>query len=86
MATTRVTLNIPAFRKLRTSPEARKMVQTAIDRIAEEANRQAGGGFEASMSPGRNRARGVVYAATKKAQIHNGKHLTLLRSVDAGRI
>jgi protein-disulfide isomerase-like protein with CxxC motif len=77
----RIRLNLSGFRRLRTSPAARAMVMARAERIA----RAAGPGFVTRESPGRNRARAVVFPDTPAAAARNRRDLVLLRSISAGR-
>lgn len=78
---TKTKLNIPGFRKLRTSPQAKAMVLARAKRMAAAA----GSGFVAEPSPSRNRARATVFADTPEARARDAKDLVLLRSISAGR-
>lgn len=78
MAKTRVVLKNQGFRELRTSSEARDLVQAEAKKIAD----RAGVGFEVlpEQSP-RNRAHAVVAPVTAAAMRENARDNTLLHAV-----
>lgn len=76
-----VKLNLPGFRALRTSPGAQALVMDRARRWAAAC----GPGFVAEQSPGRNRARAVVYPDTPAARARDRADLVMLRNINAAR-
>lgn len=76
-----VRLNLAGFRRLRTSPGAQAIVLGRARKWAAAC----GPGFEASLSPGRNRARAIVRPVTAAAQKRDLAELTMLRTMGSAR-
>lgn len=81
MAKIRIELNSKAIRDLLRSPE----VQAELLRRAQNIAAAAGPGMEASVVPGRNRARASVITATAEARRAQATDRVLTRALDAGR-
>lgn len=75
------TLNIPAFDKLRTSPE----VTADLLRRGEQIAQSAGGGYRAQVSSDHKRARVTVWPDTARAKADDAIHNNLVRAMEAGR-
>ena len=73
--------DMAGFRALRTSPETVEMIKAKVDAVAAAC----GEGYEATVTQGRNRARGKVSAVEPKAMASNAKNNTILRNLDAAR-
>jgi len=76
-----VRINNQAFRELRRSPGAKRLVMSAARKIAAAS----GPGYEAREAPGRDRARAIVVPTTAEARRDSATNLTLLRNLGAAR-
>jgi hypothetical protein len=77
-----VRLHIPAIRELRTSSRADRMILARAERVAA----LLGPGFEAELSPGKNRARATVFPVTIEAARKVAENpARMIAALEAGR-
>lgn len=80
MAKTGFKLNRKGFQQLRKNAAAAAELERRAQKVAEAA----GPGFEARVSPGKNRARVVVVPTTDEAKQANVDSYAVLRGLSAG--
>lgn len=83
--------NDDAFFNVRRTPEVQRKLEEIAEKIAAEANRQAGleDGYRTSSQQGQRSPQGrwrtTVITADLESVIDNSRNNTLLRSIDAGK-
>lgn len=82
----RVELNDSGIVEMLNSPQVQSFLLQAANRMADHAEAMAPGAkFEASVQPGKKRARASVITANRKAKEAEAQDRTLTRSIDAAR-
>ncbi|KIQ15335.1 hypothetical protein [Rhodococcus sp. MEB064] len=78
---TRFVWNIAEFQRIRKAPETEALIRGMTEAVASAC----GEGFEAQVTQGRSRVRGVVITTTPKAMVRNARDNTLVNNLSAGR-
>jgi hypothetical protein len=89
MATSvRIDLDKAGIGEFLKGPEVQGIIQAAVDRVAEQADANAGlpaGSHRTTVYQGRDRVRGQVWTGTYAARKAEADDRTLLRALDAAR-